>query len=210
MVDEGARTPPLDEFLAQQGVDRAALTATVDSVVGRRSGDRLLAVGSIVEGLGNRKSDLDLLLVTDRDEDVAEQERGWTVGRGLVDLRVVRRTTVDRLTDRLAQWARRPWNLVELAPFSYDERLLLHRLVNGVDLDPARSGPAEPHSGGVAAWPPLRPALIRLKLQVGATWPARSRWTWSATARSATTCRSPSRRRICSGTVSTGCSPATG
>ena len=151
----------LDECLARYGTDHASLVASVDDVIGLRRGDLVLAVGSGAERLGNSKSDLDLLLVAgDGDGGRAETERCWAIGHRMVDLRILRSGTVERLTGRLRDWARLPWNLVELAPFDYDERLLLHRLLEGLQVYPTRPHPGEHPSR------PRRPDLARLKLQV--------------------------------------------
>lgn len=154
----------LDRCLARCGTDRLSLVASIDDVLGRRPGDLVLAVGSLAEGLGNRKSDLDLLLVADATgPERTETEVGWAIGRCVVDLRILHAATVERLTARLRDWARLPWSLVELAPFSYDERLLLHRLHSGLEVGPAEPDPAGPDAH---PWRPRRSELTRLKLQV--------------------------------------------
>jgi hypothetical protein len=149
----------LDEHLVQQGVDRSLVMSSISEAIGPRWGDVVLAVGSVAEGLGNSKSDLDLLLVTGEDTWRAESERCWAIGRCVVDLRVLHSATIERLADRLGAWARRPWSIADSAPFSYEERVLLHRLMEGVKLYPA-SGPED------YPWQPRRPELARLKLQV--------------------------------------------
>ncbi|HUQ54817.1 methyltransferase [Lentzea sp.] len=147
--------------LARCGTDQAALLAGIDDVVGLRPDDLVLAVGSLVEGLGNDKSDLDLILVPgEGDTDRAEDELCWAVGHSMVDLRILHRTGVDSLTGRLRDWARLPWNLVELAPFDDSERLLLHRLLEGLVVHPADPGPTP------WPWRPDRASVARLKLQV--------------------------------------------
>lgn len=151
----------LHKCLARCGTDQSSLVASVNSIAGLHKGDVLLAVGSVVEGLGNTKSDLDLLLVAgESDAGRAETEQGWALGRCLVDLRIVPAAAVEALSSRLRQWACTPWNLVELAPFSYDERLLLHRLLSGLAMYPA-----DPASVG-HSWRPDKRELVRLKLQV--------------------------------------------
>ncbi|WP_033442245.1 methyltransferase [Saccharothrix sp. NRRL B-16314] len=144
--------------LARCGTDQAALVASIDEAVGLRPGDLVLAVGSVAEGLANDKSDLDLLLVAGDDVGHAETELCWAVGRSMVDLRILHPATVEALTGKLRDWARRPWSLVELAPFSDDERLLLHRLREGLVVHPLEPV-AQP-------WRPDRSELARLKLQV--------------------------------------------
>ncbi len=157
----GPQPTALDEHLERLGTDQASLLESVNDAVGLRSGDVVLAVGSLAEGLGNRKSDLDLLLVTgDDDSQRAQKEHCWAIGRRVVDLRVLHAATIGQLTGRLNQWARLPWNLAEQAPFSYDERVLLHRLLDGLEVYPVRPYHVD------YPWRPRRPDLARLKLKV--------------------------------------------
>ncbi len=148
----------LEECLARCGTDQSTLLDSVRGSVDLHVDDRLLVVGSCAEGLGNSKSDLDLLLVAGDGRD--EIERGWALGRGMVDLRVIRTATVEDLTSRVREWVGRSWNLLELAPFSYDERLLLHRLLEGHELHPGLPELAADQ------WRPGRTSLAKLKLQV--------------------------------------------
>ena len=53
-----------DEYLRLGGIDRELLVSSVRDLIGYGEDDILLAVGSVVEGLGNTKSDLDLFLLT--------------------------------------------------------------------------------------------------------------------------------------------------
>ena len=99
-------------------------------------GDLLFACGSVVEGFANARSDLDLYLVTDRD-DVPLTSAGavtMTAGRCVIDVRVVRRTELEALLKRFASWTKRPRVDREAIGFAYEERKLLHRLCNGVPL----------------------------------------------------------------------------
>jgi len=123
----------LDEFLCAGGVDIPSLLATVSSSVGLQSGDLLLLVGSLVEGLGNSKSDLDLFLITPRAERSLppQDEIALLVGRSVVDLRILRLAQIEELLARLAEWARQPWDVMHAAKFTKEERVLLHRLLHG-------------------------------------------------------------------------------
>jgi hypothetical protein len=121
----GPEPTALDERLERLGTDQSSLVASINDAVGLRSSDVVLAVGSLAEGLGNRKSDLDLLLVVgDDDPTRAQTELCWAIGRRMIDLRVLHSATIERLTSRLSQWARLPWNLAEQAPFSFRSGLI--------------------------------------------------------------------------------------
>ena len=122
----------LDEFCRAGGVEFPSLVEKVDSSVGLNDDDFLLAVGSLVEGLGNSKSDLDLLLITPRAECLLppQDEIALMVGRCLVDIRILRTAQVEELLARLGEWARLPWDVTHAAKFTKEERVLLHRLLH--------------------------------------------------------------------------------
>lgn len=158
-VDTRESPDRLQRCLARFGTDSAGLRAAINRFVDVRRGDHVLAVGSLIEGLGNDKSDLDLLLITHENE--VGDEKGWVMGGRMVDLRSISAKTVAVMVDKLHRWVDQPWNLLELAPFSGDERLLLHRLAGGVEVF------ARPGDSPASNW--LRPNLrdlSRLKLQV--------------------------------------------
>jgi hypothetical protein len=151
----------LFEFLNLRGTDLPSIVTSVKTTVGLHPDDVLLAVGSIVEGLGNRKSDVDLLLITSRDPAAlpARDELGLVAGRCLVDLRVLRTCWVDEAVGRLRIWSQAPWEVSHPGTFTLDERALLHRLLHGRLLN-------EAGEERIAARMPSRAALARLKLQV--------------------------------------------
>jgi hypothetical protein len=148
----------LDEFCRARGIDLESVAAGVEAGVGLGPGDSLLAVGSLVEGIGNSKSDLDLFLVTSRpDADLPERDEvALVVGRSVVDVRILRAADVDELLGRLTQWSRLPWNLTHAAGFGIEEQKLLHRLCHGHMLWPGRGASAMPA--------PRRDDVARLRL----------------------------------------------
>lgn len=126
----------LDEFLAIRGT---RLPSVVDEVTARfrlDAADLVLAVGSIVEGMGNSKSDLDLLLITPK----TAAELGHTgevtvvVERCLLDVCVLPSHEIAALVGRFAAWTERQWNVTRSAKFTIEERTLLHRLRHGQSL----------------------------------------------------------------------------
>lgn len=124
----------LQEFLRRGGADLPSVAAKVGSAVTFRPGDALLAVGSLVEGLGSCKSDLDLYLITDRVDLPAVDHVAVVVGKCLVDVLVVPSAQVDRLLARFDAWAASPWNVMHAAGFTLAERTMLHRLARGLPL----------------------------------------------------------------------------
>jgi hypothetical protein len=148
----------VDEFLSLKGADRASLVASADSITGLEGDDVLLAVGSLAEGIGTTKSDMDLFLVTSRDISYGPQEIvSWVVGKCIVDCRVLPLAYVGELLARLEEWSQSPWNVMKPADFTYEQLLLLHRLSAGLLLAPH-------DAGGVAAIRPARRQVARLKL----------------------------------------------
>ena len=124
----------LDEFLESNGADAERVVAGARALVELGPEDRLIAVGSLAEGLGNSKSDVDLLLLTPRPDhrDASPDEvRSFVAGRSLIDLRIVPASVEQRLRERLAAWAGGGWNLTVAADFTASDLLLLHRLGAG-------------------------------------------------------------------------------
>lgn len=123
----------IDDFLWHGGTDKAGVIASVESHLGLAAHDVLLAAGSLAEGLGTVKSDLDLFLITDlAAADGARDEVVLSTGRCVIDVRVLPRPRVAALIARLANWAQGGWDPSDAAPFSHDERVLLHRLAHGL------------------------------------------------------------------------------
>lgn len=167
MTPSPSESPPnlqaaeLTATLSRLGTDSEAVVRSVDAAVGLTAGHLLLAVGSVVEGLGTSKSDVDLLLiVTDEAESaLPEGEIAWTLGRCIVDVRIVRAETVAKLLCRLRDWAQLPWDVSKAAGFSHEDRVLLHRLLRGCRLFPRGEAPRFDYR-------PAEADLARLKLQV--------------------------------------------
>ena len=130
----------LEEFCRAREIDLPSVAASVSAGVGLRPNDGLLAVGSLVEGIGNSKSDLDLLLITARPEAElpAQDEVALIVGRCVVDVRILRSSWVEELLERLRLWSSLPWDATHAAGFGIEERTLLHRLCHGHLLWPER------------------------------------------------------------------------
>jgi hypothetical protein len=149
----------IDEFLAIKEADRASLLASAESIAGLDGSDVLLAVGSLAEGIGTVKSDIDLILVTPRAVSFDPPEMvSWVVGKCIVDCRVLPSAFIDELLARLAAWSQLPWDVTKAANFSYEQLLLLHRLSSGVLLAPGVCADAT-----VSIRPPRR-QIARLKL----------------------------------------------
>lgn len=151
----------LEELLVSRGTDLPSVVAKVHETIGLRSDEVLLAVGSLAEGLGNSKSDVDLLWITPRDESGLPEKHELTlvVGRCVVDVRVLRLAELEELLARFEAWAQRPWNTTHAVKFTMEERTLLHRLIHGQLLH-------EDQGGQLASRKPSSLALARLKLHI--------------------------------------------
>lgn len=150
----------LETFLRRHGADFDLLVEGAQAAGPLREGDRLLAVGSLAEGLGNSKSDVDLLLVSPREEFARaspDEILSFAAGNCVVDLRILSQSLVASLQARLAAFAQAAWDLTRPADFTAGELLLLHRLSAARCLWPG----AEAQDPVTEA---LRDAVARLKL----------------------------------------------
>ena len=126
----------LAEFLGIHSLTPKDIVEAVKQVVALDESDILLVVGSLVEGLGNSKSDLDLLLFTARTDvrPTSLDTIALLTHECLIDLRVVPNTVIDALLGRFRQWCLQSENARDAAAFNYEERKLLHRLSTGMAL----------------------------------------------------------------------------
>lgn len=147
----------VEEFLRSRGADLPATMAAIDDRFGLADHHVLLAVGSLVEGLGNSKSDLDLLLVASKEDGSESGPVTVVVGRCVIDVRVIPYAEVSQLLDRFEAWTRQQWALTRNAGFMNEEYTLLHRLRHG---RPLFAGPAADIG---ERFPPVE-ELARLKL----------------------------------------------
>ncbi|MEA3035260.1 MAG: hypothetical protein QOH04_1019 [Sphingomonadales bacterium] len=153
----------LEDFLRLHGADLDQLVEGAQAVAPMQPGDRLIAVGSLAEGLGNRKSDVDLLLVTPRREHGGaspDEVLSFAVGQCIVDMRIVPAALASGLRSRLGTWAQGGWNLMTPSDFNAGELLLLHRLGAGLRLWCA------PEAGVDEEDARLEEDIARLKLHV--------------------------------------------
>jgi hypothetical protein len=151
----------IDEFLRLGGAEMSTVIAEVNATVGLGARDVLLAVGSLVEGMGTSKSDLDLLLITSRSESSLHSldHVPVIVGRCLVDVQIMPLIEFEELLTRFAIWSELPWNVTHAVKFTLDERNLLHRLLHGRVLHKGKSE-------SVTTRIPRLEDLARLKLHV--------------------------------------------
>jgi hypothetical protein len=153
---------PMDitEFLRNRNADLPAIVANAQKSVGLDRTDILLAVGSLAEGLGNSKSDLDLLLITPREADVLpSREVALVVGKCLSDIQVLPLLKLEEILARFDAWAALPWDITHAANFTLDDRRLLHRLLHCSVI-------FEGENSRFTALKPAQDELARLKLQV--------------------------------------------
>lgn len=152
----------VEEFLRLGGSDQANVIDNIRALIGLEPADVLLAAGSLAEGLGTRKSDLDLLLITERAAAAFgnQDEIIFSLGTCLVDVRILPRRTIGALLDRLDTWACQGWDAANQARFSHDERVRLHRLACGTLWIAPQPNQAD------QGFRPTMAHLLRLKLQV--------------------------------------------
>ena len=123
----------LSDFLNYHKITLEDVAALAKSSLHLTADDTLFVCGSVVEGFGNEKSDLDLLLISAR-EDLPLTSRDATLlmmGHCAIDLRVIRRAAAETLLKRFAGWVDEPRQPRNARAFTHDERLFLHRLRTG-------------------------------------------------------------------------------
>lgn len=123
-------------LLRCKGLDADAVVGKVRASIGLVPGDALVLCGSLAEGLGNRYSDIDLLLLTER-TDIAYTSLTDVVlfvNSQIVDVHVVSVAGTKGLIARFADWAAESRPPRAAKAFAPDERKLLHRIKNGVSL----------------------------------------------------------------------------
>ena len=123
----------LADFLSRSGITRQDVIAKVDSAVHLTPGDVLFVSGSLVEELGNEKSDLDLFLITSRTDIqfTSLHDVIVVVNDCIIDIRVVQHSAVEEILGRFNHWARQPRLARNAFEFTDDDRKFLHRLLIG-------------------------------------------------------------------------------
>ena len=124
----------LEQFLARHKITLDDVLEKVTSSVDLVADDTLFVSGSLVEGIGNDQSDLDLHLITARQNiefTACMTDVVVVVGDCVVDIRVVQRSEIDALLARFSNWAVAPRRPRRSFEFVDDERKLLYRLKLG-------------------------------------------------------------------------------
>jgi hypothetical protein len=123
----------LADFLNYQKISLDDVVEQAKASLHLTAGDMLFVCGSLVEGLGNEKSDLDLILITAR-QDIpftSLHDVALIVGQCVIDVRVVQRFEIDDLLKRFNLWSEHSRQLRLARQFNIADRKLLHRLRNG-------------------------------------------------------------------------------
>lgn len=148
------------EFLRLNNIDLPLIVASAQSSIGLGPDDLLLAVGSLAEGLGNIRSDFDLILVTPREAALVQRhDIALRVGTCLFDIQVIPLSKICALLTRFETWVALPWDVTRIADIGVDDRRLLHRLLHC-------SIVYEGEASNMAVLQCGKADLARLKLQV--------------------------------------------
>src|SRR5262249_39733120 len=126
----------LTDFLRAKGASIEGILVQTQEIVRLSPGDILVLCGSVVEGLGDERSDLDLILITSR-QDIpftSLHDVALVSGSCLVDISVVERSEVEALLQRFYRWAHQPRQPRSAKAFKIDDQKLLHRIAKGVPL----------------------------------------------------------------------------
>ena len=123
----------LADFLSYKGISLEDILEEAKKCLRLASGDVLIVCGSLVEELGNQKSDLDLILITARQDIPFTSLNDVTiiVKQCVIDIRVIFYSQVEQLLDRFNHWSSQPRQPRSAKQFSFPESKLLHRLCTG-------------------------------------------------------------------------------
>lgn len=123
-------TDSLKRLLEKHGFTVAELGERVARQLALQEHEELFVAGSLVEGLGNPTSDIDVYVVTPEPRRIACRSPSMSLGLGdlLVDLEVHGINELEVLTGRLEAWAAKPRVLADCFRIAERERLTLHRL----------------------------------------------------------------------------------
>jgi hypothetical protein len=126
----------LDQFLTAQGLTLDLVAAEAARHLALVPGDCLFLAGSLVEGIGTPTSDIDLFLVTDREnfQFHSMTDIALVVGDTLIDIRVVKHQDVRALATRFLVWRNAPRLPRRSFEFIEDERKLMYRIAVGRSL----------------------------------------------------------------------------
>lgn len=122
----------LKSYLQRHGLSTSHLVEVSESQLGLTGGDVLCAIGSLVEDLGNGRSDVDLLLITDR-TNIATTYPSVAVlplGSLYIDVYILDTSTAEALVGRLAVFAGASGDPRDAGEFGHGELKLLHRMIH--------------------------------------------------------------------------------
>ena len=126
----------LVEFLRRRGIKLDDVAARARETLSLTDEDVVFACGSLVEGLGNEKSDIDLFLVTSR-RDLKLTSLSDTVvvvGSCFCDVNVIDRAVFEKAIDGFAQWAAQPRLPRSSKQISEYDRRMLQRTLGGLPI----------------------------------------------------------------------------
>lgn len=126
----------LADYLLAHGTTLEELVSQTRKTIKLEPGDVLLAAGSLVEGLGNAKSDVDLYLLTSRDDIACTSlnSLALVLNDSLIDVRIIQYSEIEALLNRFRMWSEQPRHPRRALGFSYEDRKMVHRLWSGQPL----------------------------------------------------------------------------
>jgi len=130
--------------------------------------DQVLLSGSLVDGFGNRGSDIDIVVVAGSAPPPGRQPFFLRSAGRWVDVEAWGRTQLDALTMRGRQASEIPGNLADYAPLRYHQAVSLHRFSIAIGLTSPPPGAAPP--------PSLEPCRHRLAQAAYHLMTARNLW----------------------------------
>lgn len=120
----------VETYLRAHGASLTLVSTCLQSQLHLQADEVVVAVGSLAEGMGTRKSDMDLVLITPGCRG-SSGSLSLLVGSCLLDIRILHATEWESLLDRFNAWCRSTWDVTHAVKFTLDERTLLHRILHG-------------------------------------------------------------------------------
>ena len=136
-TEQLAHSTTFKDYFTYYGLDQADILLAIKEAVGLTPEDIIYLSGSLIEGIGNKQSDIDAYIISARDLSSLKIGPGIFIqfGGRCIDLEW---WTPDKVFELIERLENRPWNHVfdirDSLAFSHDDLDFLHRLRIGIPL----------------------------------------------------------------------------
>jgi hypothetical protein len=136
MMKDNRLPEALQRWLTGRGLIEQFLVQELSIRLHLHADEILLVCGSVVDGLANSRSDLDVLLITSRNRLETGSSRDLLLGLGAtsVDVCIVQTAEAATALSRLRKWHSTREDPRRATDFNYQDQKLLHRILYGFPL----------------------------------------------------------------------------